>query len=153
MKNKVLGNEIFLSKHYYCYTLSMKTLYKDLLLDHYRNPRNRVTLENADFASQDSIPSCGDSISMQGTIKGAVVQKIAFAGNGCVISQATASLLTEYAVGKTVEQVLALNAEDIQKLIGMHLGPIRLKCALLSLYVLQQGIKKYVTSRKNVGTT
>ncbi len=127
---------------------SMNTLYKDILLDHYRSPRNKGTLDNPDFASGDYNPSCGDGISIQGIIKDDKIKKVIFKGSGCVISQSTASLLTEAAVNKTIDEILDLSNNDIQIMIGMQLGPIRLKCALLPLYVLQQGIKKYSDSQK-----
>lgn len=120
----------------------MNALYKDVLNDHYRNPRNKGTLENPDFASGDSNPSCGDAVAMQGFITDGKVTAVVFEGVGCVISQATASLLTQNVVGKTIEEILALSAEDIQTMIGISLGPLRLKCALLPLYALQQGLKK-----------
>lgn len=120
----------------------MNTLYKDILLDHYRNPRNKGTLAQADFSCREYIPSCGDSISMQGNIKENRIEKIVFEGAGCVISQATASMLTQAVLGKTIDEVLLLSADDIQRMIGMQLGPLRLKCALLSLYAFQKGLKK-----------
>jgi nitrogen fixation NifU-like protein len=123
----------------------MNTLYKDILHDHYRNPRNKGTLENPDFASDDYNPSCGDGVSMQGTVKKNIITRVVFQGAGCVIRQATSSLLTEYASGKTVEQILAISDDDVQTMIGMQLGPMRLKCAQLPLSVLQQGVKKLRT--------
>jgi len=130
------------------YLFAMKTLYKDILLDHYKNPHNKGIIQEADFTSKDSIPSCGDSISMQGIIEHDKVKKVMFEGTGCVISQATASMLTDVVIGKTINEVLSLAGDDVQKMIGMQLGPIRLKCALLPLYVLQQGLKKYRDSLK-----
>ena len=129
------------------YFFIMNNLYKDILLDHYRNPRNKGTLEKPDFASGDYNPSCGDGVSMQGIVENGAIKEVMFQGSGCVISQATASLLTQAVVGKAIDDVLAFSNEDIQKMIGMQLGPVRLKCALLPLYVLQKGLQEY---RNNV---
>lgn len=111
-------------------------------MEHYRNPRNREKLERPDFASGQFNPSCGDQVSIEGMREGEVITKLAFTGTGCVISQATASLLTEWCTGKTVAEIMALDAEAIQELIDMQLGPVRLKCALLPLYALHAGLKK-----------
>ena len=75
-------------------------------------------------------------------------KKLVFSGSGCVISQATASMLTEHCIGKNVEEVLALTKDDILKLIGIELGPVRLKCALLALQALQQGIIEFENCEK-----
>lgn len=117
--------------------------YKEILMDHYQNPRNRGNLEGSSFATVQYNPSCGDSISMQGTIEGGVLKALAFDGKGCVISQATASILTEFFVGKNIEDVLSFEDEKITEIIGMPLGPMRIKCALLSLMAIKEGILKY----------
>lgn len=121
----------------------MNTLYKDILLDHYRAPRNKGILDSADFACKEYIPSCGDAISLQGTVKNNRIEKVMFEGVGCVISQATASLVTQRVQGMALDAVLALTAADIQSMIGMQLGPLRMKCALLALHVLQAGLRQY----------
>lgn len=122
-------------------------IYQQTLMDHYRNPRNAGTLDSYDFSTGQHNPSCGDSIGMQGVIVDGVLTDIAFTGSGCVISQATASLLTQFVRGKTIQQILDMNKDDIQSLIGTNLGPMRLRCALLSLEVLQSGIRGYQQSK------
>lgn len=117
--------------------------YKDFLMDHYKNPRNRGEIEHPDFETAQYNPSCGDSISIQGSIKNGVLTSLAFVGKGCVISQAVASVLTEFCIGKTIDEVLLLERGDLSKIIGMDLGPIRIKCALLSLVALKDGILEY----------
>lgn len=125
-------------------------MYQELLLDHYRNPRNRGTLLDADFMSREYNPSCGDSVSFQGIIDvHGCVSAIAFEGAGCVISQATASLLSEHVKGMLASQVLGLSKDAIVELIGIELGPTRLKCALLPLEALQQGIAAYLSKVNN----
>lgn len=117
-------------------------MYQELLLDHYRNPRNRGALKSPDFSSGMANPSCGDAISMQGIIKGDYLEQCFFEGKGCVISQATASMLTEQAIGKPIADIMAMNAHSMQTMIGMQLGPTRLKCALLPLEALKKGIQE-----------
>lgn len=74
-------------------------------MDHYRNPRNRGILPGADFTTGQYNPSCGDSIALQGKVLNGILIHLMFEGSGCVISQASASLLTEYSVGKAVEEL------------------------------------------------
>ncbi len=115
-------------------------LYQEMLMDHYKNPRNRGEIVNPHFASRVHNPSCGDAIGMQGTIKDGVIDIVMFTGHGCVISQAFASLLTEKVKGMQVQEVVALDKNIIETMLGINLGPTRLKCALLSLQALQMGV-------------
>ena len=116
-------------------------IYQEELMDHYKNPSNRKKIEDPDFAAGEHNPSCGDKIYIEGKMSnfGTLVD-VGFSGVGCVISQATTSMLTELCKGMTAEQILALTKENILNMIGLKLGPNRLKCALLSLQVLQQGM-------------
>ena len=118
-------------------------LYRERLMDHYRNPRNADRLDNPDFSSGQFNPSCGDVIAFEGCIKRDLLKKVAFSGKGCVISQAAASLLTEKCLDSSLEAILAINKDDMCQLVGMQLGPIRVKCALLPLQALQEGILSY----------
>ncbi|MDP3889530.1 MAG: iron-sulfur cluster assembly scaffold protein [bacterium] len=122
----------------------MENLYQAILLDHYRNPRHRGVLEKPDFSSGSTNPSCGDSVSFQGCVEGDLITAVAFTGSGCVISQATASLLSEYVLNKTLSQIMMLDKDFIVSMIGMpQIGPMRIKCALLPLQALQVGIAQY----------
>jgi len=118
-------------------------LYQEELLDHYRNPRHKGRLVQPDFKSAQHNPSCGDSVCFEGKFSNGVLVEVAFDGVGCVISQAAASLLAELVKEKSIEQITILTSQDMHALIGMELGPTRLKCALLSLYALQEGIVTY----------
>jgi nitrogen fixation protein NifU and related proteins len=119
-------------------------LYKEELLDHYRFPRHKGKLIAPDFSSGQQNPSCGDQVCFEVKLADGCIAAIAFDGVGCVISQATASMVAELVKDKPILFVVALTAQDIQLLIGMSdLGPTRLKCALLSLYALQQGLQDY----------
>jgi len=121
----------------------MNTLYKDLLMDHYRHPRNRGVLKKPDLVSERYNPSCGDSIQFQGNVKAAILTDIAFQAQGCVLSLATASILSEEAKNQPLEEILSWKKERLLSLIGMELGPVRIKCALLPLQALQEGIIRY----------
>ena len=114
--------------------------YQDVLLEHAKKPRNKKEIENPDFSKDEENPSCGDKISMTGRLDDGKICELGFGGHGCVISQATASLLTETCLGKTIDEILALGKDDILALINIELGPNRLRCALLSLDVLQQAL-------------
>ena len=118
-------------------------LYQEQLMDHYKHPRHRGTLEHADFNTQIYNPSCGDGIAFYGRVQDNKVVELKFMGSGCVISQATASLLTEHSLGKSLEDIEKFDKDFILALIGMELGPMRIKCALLPLEAVQEGIKNY----------
>lgn len=125
----------------------MINLYQQELMDHYKNPRHYGTLPDADVVSDEHNPSCGDSIQMAAKLNQMTVVALAFTGKGCVISQAAASMLAELCLGKTVQEIEQLDAQTMQELVGIPLGPTRLKCALLALQALKQGLKRYAESR------
>lgn len=132
-----------------CYgTIKCMKLYKDELMDHYRFARNRGELPNPDFASGQLNPSCGDQISIFGMVSDNVAVRVQFTGKGCVISQATASMLTQACAGKALAEIMAWDYRFIQNLIGIELGPTRLKCALLALDALKAGICSYQKKEK-----
>lgn len=117
-------------------------MYQEELIEHYKYPYNKEKLSGeASFSTEQYNPSCGDSISMEGIVQNGILIKLCFQGKGCVISQATASMLVEQSEHKTVAELLTLTPEDITKLVNIELGPVRLKCALLPLQVLQDGLK------------
>lgn len=115
-------------------------LYREIILDHYRNPRNRGTLDPHDFSAEDVNPLCGDEIRIDLRVKDDRVDEIKFSGRGCAVSQAAASILTEMVEGKTLDEVKALTKDDLLEEIGIPVSPARMKCALLSLKVLKSGI-------------
>jgi nitrogen fixation NifU-like protein len=119
-------------------------IYKDIILDHYRNPRNFGDLPNPDVRAKDSNPLCGDIIEMQLKIKDSKVEDLRFKGRGCAISQASASMLTEVVKGKTLDEVKALGKSDVLDLLGIDPGPTRIKCALLGLKVIKLGVYGYL---------
>lgn len=119
-------------------------IYKDIILDYYRNPRNFGDLPEPDVRAKDSNPLCGDIIEMQLKIKDGKVDDVRFKGKGCAISQASASMLTEVVKGKTLDEIKALGKPDVLQLLGIDPGPTRIKCALLGLKVLKLGVYGYL---------
>ena len=118
----------------------MDDLYREIIIDRYKHPHHRGELDPHDFTFEDDNPYCGDHIRIDVLLDDDdVVTDAAYSGEGCSISQASADLLIESIVGKTLEQVKALDREDILELLGIDLGPVRLKCALLPLKVLKAG--------------
>lgn len=119
----------------------MDDLYRQVIVDRYKNPQMRGMLDPHDYSYEDDNPLCGDRIRIDLRIGGdGRVTEAAFSGTGCAISQASADLLTESIVGKPLEDVKKLSKQDILDLLGIELGPARLKCALLSLKVLKAGV-------------
>ncbi|MFN8596992.1 MAG: SUF system NifU family Fe-S cluster assembly protein [Anaerolineae bacterium] len=117
----------------------MEDLYRDNIIDHYQNPRNYGTLDQPDISYEDSNPVCGDEIRIDLKIDQGRVIDARFQGHGCSISQASASMLTEEIIGKTLDEVKQIDKQYLLDLLGIPLGPVRLKCALLSLKVLKAG--------------
>ena len=115
-------------------------LYREEILEHYRHPRHRGVLAHPDVAYEDANPLCGDRIRMEVTIRDDRIADVAFSGDGCAISQAAASMLCERIVGRPVAEVRALGREDVLEMLGIELGPVRLKCALLGLKTLKAGL-------------
>jgi nitrogen fixation NifU-like protein len=119
----------------------MDDLYREVIIEHYKNPGYRGHLDPHDIQFQDSNPLCGDHIEITlRTDDQGHVADARFNGHGCAISQASADLLMESIIGKPVEEVKQLTKQDILDMLGIDLGPVRLKCALLSLKVLKAGV-------------
>ena len=119
----------------------MDDLYREIIIDRYKNPHYRGSLEPNDISFEDDNPLCGDHIRIDLRLNdGGKVSEAAFDGHGCAISQATADLLLESIQGKTLDEIKTLTREDLLELLGIELGPVRLKCALLSLKVLKAGV-------------
>jgi len=118
----------------------MDDFYKENILDHYRNPRNTGSLDNPTHSHEENNPLCGDVLRLELHVNdNNIIDEVAFSGRGCAISQASASMLTEMLQGKTLEEAKAISKEDILDALGIEIGPVRMKCALLSLKVLKAG--------------
>jgi len=129
--------------------MSSADIYREIILDYYRNPRNFGRLEKFDIESRDTNPLCGDEIEIQIKVGvGQKIEEIKFLGKGCAISQASASMLTELAKGKQLGWVKQLSKEDVFRMLGNpDLGPSRVKCALLGMKVLKTGVYGYLGTR------
>jgi len=121
----------------------MDNLYRDFILEHYRNPHNKGTLDPHDLHFADSNPTCGDEMSMTLRLDEgrSAIADVAFDGRGCAISQASASILTDGLRGQTLDEVRGLNPKDLLDELGVPIGPARLKCALLAYKVLQGAVR------------
>ncbi len=115
----------------------MDSIYKEEIIDHYKNPRNYGQLDNPDIHVEANNPLCGDKLSMDLIIKDGVVQDVLFSGRGCAISQASASMLTEEIIGKPLEDLANTTRQDILDNLGIEVSYARMKCALLSLGLLR----------------
>ncbi len=116
----------------------MSSLYQAVILDHSKHPRNCGLIDHPTHHGESKNPTCGDSLSLDLLIQEDLISEVYFHGQGCAISQAAASLLSEVIKGKPVETALALGPDDILSLLGVELSPNRLKCALLSLETLKK---------------
>lgn len=121
----------------------MSDLYREQILDHYRNPRNHGTLDPHDASFEDSNPLCGDRIRIDLKLEGESIADIRFSGRGCAISQAATSMLTEMVRGKTIADVREITKDDLLDEIGIPISPARIKCALLGLKVLKASAYGY----------
>lgn len=119
----------------------MEDFYRELIIERYKSPHFRGVLEPSDISFEDDNPACGDHIRIDVRLdENQVVTEAVFSGEGCAISLASADLLLESIIGKTIEELKETTKEDILDMLGIELGPVRLKCALLPLKVLKAGV-------------
>ena len=120
-------------------------MYRQQILDHYKNPRNYGEFENPTFSHVGENPLCGDEISFDVILAddGETIERVAFTGDGCAISQASASLLSQQLPGMTLAEVADLDRDDIVDLLGVEVSPMRIKCAVLAEKVVQDGADIY----------
>src|SRR5687767_4889359 len=119
-------------------------MYREQILDHYKNPRSHGALEDADARAEGMNPLCGDevTISVLFADDGDTIRDVAFEGRGCAISQAASSMLMEMVKGRSASEVAAMPKDELLEEIGIPLTPIRLKCAILGLGVLKVALHK-----------
>lgn len=117
----------------------MDDLYREIILDHYQHPHNQGALDNPDITFEDSNPLCGDKIRVDLKVKDNIVQDVKFSGKGCAISQASASMLTDELIGKSLDEIKKIDKDFVFNMLGIPLSPTRVKCALLSLKVVKSG--------------
>ena len=116
-------------------------MYRQQILDHYKNPRNYGELEDATFEHVGENPMCGDTIKMYVKLDddGETVERVSFVGDGCAISQASASMLSQDLHGRTLDEIREMDRDDIFDLLGIDVNPMRVKCAVLAEKVAQDG--------------
>ncbi len=119
----------------------MDDLYRDIIIDHYKNPIHKGRIEKSDYTFEDENPLCGDFLHIDLEVdEQGIVTDARFDGQGCAISMASADLLMEAIIGKTIEAIKQLSKQDILDMLGIELSPVRLKCALLSLKVAKAAV-------------
>jgi nitrogen fixation NifU-like protein len=119
-------------------------MYREVILDHYKNPRGHGEMEDADASADGMNPLCGDEVSIFVRFgeDGETIDEIRFSGRGCAISQAATSMLTEMVTGRTAAEIAELPKEELLEEVGIPLTPVRLKCALLGLGTLKVALHK-----------
>ena len=115
----------------------LDSLYREVILDHYKNPRGHGVIDGADAEAEGQNPLCGDEVSIAVAFDGDTIADVKFQGRGCAISQASASLLTDEVKGRPVADVVGFGAADLLDLLGIEISPARRKCAMLSFDSLQ----------------
>src|SRR3989454_11752373 len=119
-------------------------MYREVILDHYKNPRGHGVIEDADVSAEGQNPLCGDEVSIYVSFEpdGDTIDEVTFSGRGCAISQAATSMLMEMTKGRKAEEVAALDKDELLAEIGVPLTPVRLKCAMLGLTTLKVALHK-----------
>src|SRR5919201_5271174 len=122
----------------------MDNLYREVILDHYKNPRGHGVIEGADVTAEGQNPLCGDEVSIYVSFEpgGDVIDEVKFSGRGCAISQAATSMLMEMVQGRSAAEVASLDKDELLEEIGIQLTPVRLKCAMLGLTTLKVALHK-----------
>ena len=117
-------------------------MYREIILDHYKNPRGHGAIESADAEAEGQNPLCGDEVAIFVSFDGETIDDVKFRGRGCAISQAATSMLMEMVRGRTADEVASMSKDELLDEVGIPLTPIRLKCALLGLGVLKVALHR-----------
>jgi nitrogen fixation protein NifU and related proteins len=120
----------------------LDSLYREVILDHYKNPRGHGVIEGADAVAEGQNPLCGDEVSIAVAFEGDKIADVKFQGRGCAISQAATSMLMDMVKGRTAHEVATMSRDELLDEVGIPLTPVRLKCALLGLGVLKVALHK-----------
>jgi len=120
----------------------LDSLYREVILDHYKNPHGHGVIENADAVAEGQNPLCGDEVSIAIAFEGDTIADVKFQGRGCAISQAATSMLMDMVKGRTAQEVATMSRDELLEEVGIPLTPVRLKCALLGLGVLKVALHK-----------
>jgi nitrogen fixation NifU-like protein len=130
-------------------------MYRQQILDHYKNPRNYGEIEDATVTHVGENPMCGDTIEMDIVLDDDedTIERVAFRGDGCAISQASASMLSERLAGMSVADLREMDRDDITEMLGVDISPMRIKCAVLAEKVAQDGLEIYFGEKDTDKTT
>jgi nitrogen fixation NifU-like protein len=130
-------------------------MYRQQILDHYKNPRNYGELDDATFSHVGENPLCGDAIRVDVELAedGETIEGVSFRGDGCAISQASASMFSGELRGKTLEELDAMDRDDVIDLLGVDISPVRVKCAVLAEKVAQDGAAIYRGEKEDIDKT
>ena len=120
----------------------LDSLYREVILDHYKNPRGHGVIDSADAEAEGQNPLCGDEVSIAVSFEGDTIADVKFQGRGCAISQAATSMLMDMVKGRSASEVASMSREELLDEVGIPLTPVRLKCALLGLGVLKLALHK-----------
>lgn len=120
----------------------LDSLYREVILDHYKNPRGHGVVEDPDAQAEGQNPLCGDEVSIAVSFEGDTIADVKFQGRGCAISQAATSMLMDMVKGRTADEVASMSRDELLEEVGIPLTPVRLKCALLGLGVLKVALHK-----------
>jgi nitrogen fixation NifU-like protein len=120
----------------------LDSLYREVILDHYKNPRGHGSIDGADAEAEGQNPLCGDEVSIAVAFDGDTIADVKFQGRGCAISQAATSMLMDMVKGRSAAEVASMSREELLDEVGIPLTPVRLKCALLGLGVLKLALHK-----------
>jgi nitrogen fixation NifU-like protein len=120
----------------------LDSLYREVILDHYKNPRGHGVIDGADAEAEGQNPLCGDEVSIAVAFEGDTIADVKFQGRGCAISQAATSMLMDMVKGRSAKEVATMSREELLDEVGIPLTPVRLKCALLGLGVLKLALHK-----------
>jgi nitrogen fixation NifU-like protein len=120
----------------------LDSLYREVILDHYKNPRGHGVIDSADAEAEGQNPLCGDEVSIAVAFDGDTIADVKFQGRGCAISQAATSMLMDMVKGRTAQEVASMSRDELLDEVGIPLTPVRLKCALLGLGVLKLALHK-----------
>ena len=130
-------------------------LYRQQILDHYKNPRNYGELEDSTYSHTGENPMCGDTIEMDVVLGDDedTIEQVAFRGDGCAISQASASMLSEELPGTSLEELEEMDRDDVIEMLGVDISPMRVKCAVLAEKVAQDGAAIYLGEQDDISRT
>jgi nitrogen fixation protein NifU and related proteins len=120
----------------------LDSLYREVILDHYKNPRGHGVIDGADAEAEGQNPLCGDEVSIAVAFEGDTIADVKFQGRGCAISQAATSMLMDMVKGRSAQEVASMSRDELLDEVGIPLTPVRLKCALLGLGVLKLALHK-----------